>query len=126
MGFLRKERDVTEFGNTPPYYPMEPEVSTISPDVWREAQIDESNTEAVLRRDELREGIFAVFFGEVDKDGQRPRLPFGELPTEAIASMSLDLRQAYEAELAAAQDSRSGRVVQPYIPPGIVEEPPIN
>ena len=105
---------------------VEREPSNLFSEIWREAPIDETDPEAVHERDMLRAAIFGVFFGDIDKEtGERPRLPFSELPREAIDLMPPGLRGQYESEQAAAQDPRSGprldKSTQIYPAPDMVE-----
>jgi hypothetical protein len=63
----------------------------------------------VNERNLLREAVFSVFFGSKEDREQGSPLPFSELPDAAVEMMPAGLRADYEAELAAAQDPRSGR-----------------
>ena len=88
-------------------------------DVFREAPIDESDPEAVARRDRLRQALFEAAFkvpGWDESTKGRSPLPFYELPPEAIEMMPEALRLSYEAERAAAADPRSGPRLVPYTP----------
>lgn len=64
--------------------------------------------------DNLKEAIFAVFFGTSDKRAER-NWPFYELPQAAIETMPQRLKAAYLGDLVVAQDPRSGREPVPYI-----------
>lgn len=105
------------------YDPFPDDRSSISSDVFREAPIDLADTEAVTRRDKLRTALFEAAFGTTD---ERVRygskcFPFTELPPDAVAAMPPALQASYIRELAYASDPRSGRIVRPYLPPGVIE-----
>lgn len=97
----------------------------MSVDVFREAPLDTSDSEAAAKREEIRRVIFENFFGTPEERVQHGSkcLPFNELAPDAITTMPMALRASYEAELSCARDPRSGRIVRPYIPPGVVEKP---
>jgi hypothetical protein len=61
----------------------------------------------------LKEAMFEVFFGNGAERAEH-RLPFYELPPDALELLPPDLRMEYDAELAASLDPRSGRTVHPY------------
>ncbi|MCB9823014.1 hypothetical protein H6800_01940 [Candidatus Nomurabacteria bacterium] len=125
MGFLDKWFPSSEH---PAYYPMhDAECGPMSVDLWREPPIDESDAIAVADRNRLRKEIYDIFFG-TDEERQihgSKCLPFTELPPQAIEVMDPSTRTSYEWELKIARDPRSGRIVRPYIPPGLVEAPEV-
>lgn len=128
MGLLSRFSEFFPSSTHPTYLPIGDECGDISPDVWREAPVDESDPVAVERRQRLRKGIWEAFMGtsvEVATHGSHC-FPFNELPPDVVGQMPDMLRQSYFYELALCQDPRSGRIVRPYIPAGLVTPPNIE
>ena len=123
---MSKNRDSWGEGMGPGYVVImtDAECGQISPDVYREAPIDLSDPDAVKARNELRDAIFAAFFGtaaERERYGTKC-FPFNELPPRAVELMDSNTRAAYLRELDVARDPRSGRIMRPYIPQDAKED----
>ena len=91
-----------------PHFAMPDDADSQSCEIWREAALDETDQSAVDERVDLKNRVFAVFFGsEVERRSGRP-LPFNQLPQAAVDLMPKGLKAEYLAELKAAKDPRSG------------------
>jgi len=85
----------------------------LSTELWRESPLPDDPV-LLERRLRIKKKIFEAAFGTPQEQRLHGRkiLPFTELPQSVTYLMPPSLRVAYDAELATAQDPRSGRIVR--------------
>lgn len=93
------------------HYPMPDDAAPQRCDIWEEAPLPKDDADAAARRERVRRVIFQGFLGSATARHEGRPLPFLKVPDEALDLMPEGLAADYEAELASAQDRRSGRRV---------------
>jgi len=86
-----------------------------SHEVFKTAPLPKDPVELQKRHD-LDAEVYALFFGTEEERAAGIRLPFSEMPPDAVEFMDPKTRAYYERDKAVAQDPRSGSRFIPHSP----------